>query len=71
LIAGGRLLGMWPSSVLRFGAAHLSVRVLRVKMPAVRRPVGIVTLKGKTINPVAQLFIDCARQVAKPLVRHK
>jgi DNA-binding transcriptional LysR family regulator len=62
---------MWPSSVLRFGAEHLSVRVLRVKMPAVPRPVGIVTLKGRMINPVAQLFIDCARDVAKRLAPHK
>ena len=71
LIASGRLLGMWPASVLRFGAEHLSVKVLRVKMPVVPRPVGIITLKGRMISPVAQLFIDCAREVAKPLARCK
>jgi hypothetical protein len=32
-------------------------------------PVGITTLKRRTINPVAQLFIDHARVVAKPLAR--
>jgi hypothetical protein len=32
-----------------------------------RRPNGIVTLKNRTLSPVAQLFIDCAREVAKPL----
>ena len=34
-------------------------------------PVGIVTLKNRTLSPVAQLFIDCAREVAKPLARRK
>jgi hypothetical protein len=29
--------------------------------------VGIVTLKNRTISPVARLFIDCARSVVKPL----
>jgi len=30
-------------------------------------PVGIVTLKNRTLSPVAQLFIEHAREVAKPL----
>jgi hypothetical protein len=30
-----------------------------------------MTLKGRTLSPVAQLFIDCAREVAKPLAKKK
>jgi hypothetical protein len=40
---------------------------LPIKVPVPPSPVGIVTLKRRTINPVAQLFIDQAREVAKPL----
>jgi hypothetical protein len=29
--------------------------------------IGIITLKNRTLTPVAQLFIDCAREVAKPM----
>jgi hypothetical protein len=29
------------------------------------RPIGIVTLKNRTLNPAAQLFINCAREVVK------
>ena len=29
--------------------------------------VGIITLKNRTLTPVAQLFIDCARDVGKPM----
>jgi DNA-binding transcriptional LysR family regulator len=58
---------MWPASVVRFGAKDPSIKVLPVKLPVVPRPVGIITLKGRTIGPLAQLFIECAREVAKPL----
>jgi hypothetical protein len=30
-----------------------------------------MTLKNRTLNPVAQLFIDAAREFAKPLVKRK
>jgi len=34
-------------------------------------PIGIVTLKNRTLSPVAQLFIETAREVAKPLAKRK
>jgi len=34
-------------------------------------PNGIVTLKNRTLSPVARLFIQHAREVAKPLVKKK
>ena len=42
---------------------------LTFKVPVSSSPVGIVTLKRRTINPVAQLFIDHAREVAKSLAK--
>jgi len=30
---------------------------------------GSVTLKNRALNPVAQLFIEAAREVTKPLAR--
>jgi hypothetical protein len=36
-----------------------------------RVSLGVVTLKGRTLSPVAQLFINFARQVAKPLANRK
>jgi hypothetical protein len=62
---------MAPASVLQFGSKRLSAEVLQVKLPVFPRPVGIITLKGRIISPVVQLFIDCAREVAKPLIRHE
>ena len=40
------------------------VKVLPVKLPPLPRPVGIIRLKGRTMNPAAQVFIDCVREVA-------
>jgi DNA-binding transcriptional LysR family regulator len=55
--------------MVHFNDNNLSVKVLPVKVPVPPSPVGIATLKRRTINPVAQLFIEHAREVAKPLAK--
>lgn len=67
LLATGRFLTFLPSSVLRFPAKHPFLKALRVELPIVAEPIGIITWKNRTLNPVAELFLDCARQVAKEL----
>jgi DNA-binding transcriptional LysR family regulator len=69
LVATGRYLGILPGGMLRFCGKRLSLKVLPVNLPIQPklRPVGILTQKNRTLSPVAQLFIDCAREVAKPL----
>jgi hypothetical protein len=42
---------------------------LPIELPIQPFAVAIVALKNRTISPVAQLFIDCAREVATPLVK--
>jgi DNA-binding transcriptional LysR family regulator len=71
LIAGGRFLSMASGSALRFSAKRLSFKILPIELRIPPRPVGIVTLKNRTISPVAELFINCAREVAKPLTGGK
>ena len=67
LLATGRFLTIMPSSVLKFSANNPAMKRLPVELPTTRRPVGIITLKKRTLSPVAQLFIQCAREVAKPI----
>ncbi len=69
LLATGRFLSIFPASVLRFSAGHPEIKVLHVEPPLARVPTGIVTLKNRTLSPVAQLFTEHAREVAKPLAR--
>jgi DNA-binding transcriptional LysR family regulator len=62
LVASGRFVATLPISVLRFGGHDLSLKVLPIKLPAQPRPVGIVSLKNRTLSPVAQLFIECVHR---------
>ena len=67
LIATGRFLSVLPGSFLRFSGQRLGLKALPIELPIRPRPVGIVTLKNRTVSPLAQLFIDCARNLSKPL----
>jgi DNA-binding transcriptional LysR family regulator len=58
-----------PRSLLQFADARSSLKVLSVKLPIEPRPVTIITLKDRTLSPVASLFIACAREVVKPLAK--
>jgi DNA-binding transcriptional LysR family regulator len=66
LLATGRFLTMHPMVVASLGK-HLPLKVLDVRFPGIPRPVGIMTLKNRTLSPLATLFIACAREMAKPL----
>jgi hypothetical protein len=67
LVAKGRFLTIASESVLRFGDWERAIKVLPIDLATMAGAFGIVTLKNRTLTPVAQLFIDCAREVAKPL----
>ena len=60
-----------PASLLRFGANLPPLKILPVDLPADPWPVGVMTLKNRTLTPVVKLFIDCAREVVKPLANKK
>jgi DNA-binding transcriptional LysR family regulator len=71
LLATGRFVTIFPASALRFLTRRSELKILPVELPMARRPNGIVTLKNRTLSPVAKLVIDCAREVAKPLAKLK
>lgn len=63
LLTTGRFLTMLPWSVLKFGPGGLSMKQVRVNLPEIRYPVGVMVLKDRAPNPATRLFIDCAREV--------
>jgi DNA-binding transcriptional LysR family regulator len=67
LLASGRFLTVVPASVLRLGGASREIKALPVVTPRRGRPIGILTLKGRSLSPMAQLFITCAREVASSM----
>jgi len=71
LVATGRFLSIVPTSILRFPRRRPEIKVLPVKPSVALLPFGIVTLKNRGLRSAAQLFIEHAREVAKPLTRAK
>jgi DNA-binding transcriptional LysR family regulator len=69
LVGTGRYLTIYPESVFTFPTAHPFIRKLPIELPIVSGPIGILTLKNRRLNPAAQLFIEAAREVAKPLAK--
>jgi DNA-binding transcriptional LysR family regulator len=62
LIETGRWLGLVPASTMRFGGVQL--KVLPVKLVTPPAPVGFITVKDRTLTPLAERFIECTRRVA-------
>jgi DNA-binding transcriptional LysR family regulator len=69
MVATGRFLGVLSLSTLRLGGKSTAVKVLPVDLPMRRLTIAIVTLKGRSISPAAHLFIECAREIVKPLMK--
>jgi len=69
LLATGRFLTAVPSSVLHLGPQRTPFKLLPIELPPWHLPVSIMTLKNRTLSPMAQLFIDCVTEVAKPLTK--
>ncbi len=69
LLATGRFLAILPAVMLHFSAKRLGLKILPVDLPFKPWPVGIVTLKNRTPNPVAQIFIESARKIVKPFAK--
>lgn len=69
LVAMGRYLTVVPASMLHFNVVGLPIKALPIDMSIRPRPVAIVRLRQRTLSPVANLFIEAAREAAKPLAK--
>jgi len=66
LIETGRFVAILPDSSLRFGAGRLQIKILPINLRINAPPAVAITLKNRTPNPIARLFIDELRAFAKP-----
>jgi len=67
LLATGRYLSVLPESTVQFATQQLHVKVLPVDIPRITRATEITTFKNRSLSPVLERFIDCARDVAKSI----
>jgi DNA-binding transcriptional LysR family regulator len=66
LLATGRFLTVLPSFVLRM-PGRLPLKALPVALPNPKMPVALITLKNRTLTPLAQHFIDNVRTLGRTL----
>jgi DNA-binding transcriptional LysR family regulator len=67
----GRILTVASRTRLRLSGKSSILKAVPVDLTIPWGSVSIVTLKHRTINPAAQLFIECAREVARLLATSK
>lgn len=65
LLATGRYVATLPSSLLRFAPEQWSIKRLPIELPQQPAPIGIISLKNRTMSPIAKLFLQRAREIAK------
>ena len=65
LLATGRYLSLMPVAMAKL-AKHLPLKRLDVRFPGVPRAIAIMTLKNRTLSPLARLFIERAHELARP-----
>jgi DNA-binding transcriptional LysR family regulator len=69
LLATGRFLTVLPSFMLKVHRRYPPLKALPVSLPNPRMPIGIITSKNRTLTPLAQLFIETVRAIAKPMAQ--
>ena len=67
LSARGQFITVVPRSALGDAEEPHTLKELPVNLPV--RPCAILTLKNRTLSPVVERFIECAREVAKPFAK--
>jgi DNA-binding transcriptional LysR family regulator len=65
LASTGRFITMVPRIVVRHAGSCGSLKPLSIDLRTTSQPLGILTLRDRTLNPVAQLFIEGARELAR------
>lgn len=70
LVATGRYIAAFARSVVQPDAER-SLKILPIDLPRQQWPIVLITLKHRTLNPVAQRFVehlrDCTRSIAAEL----
>jgi DNA-binding transcriptional LysR family regulator len=66
LIATGQFLGLLNRTVVASSGAPVRLKILPVDIPPHKITVDIVTIKNRTLSPLAEAFIECARESVKP-----
>jgi DNA-binding transcriptional LysR family regulator len=71
LVANGPFLAMHPGTMLTMPNDHPQLTAVDVRLAKTRGPIGLITLKGRSLSPVAKLFLQVAANVVKTMARSR
>jgi DNA-binding transcriptional LysR family regulator len=69
LLATGRFLTVVPTFLLKLPRRHPSLKALPVELPNMRHPIAIITLKNRSLSPLALLFIERVRVLTRAIAK--
>jgi DNA-binding transcriptional LysR family regulator len=67
-LATGRFLSVRDHLALKFQDRRPLIKALPIELPMTQAPIAIITLKNRTLSPLARLFIENARTIARSVV---
>jgi DNA-binding transcriptional LysR family regulator len=65
MVTTGKFITVLPKSVVALYGARFSLKVLPITLAMRPWPVTLVTLKNRTLSPLVERFVECAREIAK------
>lgn len=65
LVGNGNFLGIHPHAMLTMPNQHPQLTTVDVRLPTTRGAIGLITLKDRSLSPVAQLFAKSAGAVIR------
>jgi DNA-binding transcriptional LysR family regulator len=71
LVETGAFIAILPNSTLQFGRGRMRVKILPIALGTKAPSIDAIFLKIRTPNPIAQLFIEELRTLARPLLERK
>jgi DNA-binding transcriptional LysR family regulator len=63
----GPFVALVPASLLKINAGTVGLKRLPLRLPMSPLPVVMTTLRNRTLSKTVELFLDCARDVAKSI----
>lgn len=67
LLETGQFVTAFPGSILHLHAGRFRLKELRLDLTAQAWPVTLLTLRHRTMSPVVERFVNCARETAKAM----
>jgi DNA-binding transcriptional LysR family regulator len=71
LVAGGPFLAIHPRAMLSIPGEHPQLAAVDADLAVTRAPIGLITLKKRSLSPAAKVFLESAEAVVKAMGRSR